>query len=182
MKKLVYLINHVNKTTPPTTSDVSLAMEVDVPLMGNGLLREEDGEGEDGMDTATLELVDQMEIEISEIEEGEAGVGGEKGVGVRGGATKERRSEAMETNQPASVREPPFQFLLYTFSKLPIHVYVYNYAIITLLFLFCSAREHTVALSHLNKLIFLPYHSHVNCLMIIFFSYHNSFMSAVLLR
>ena len=128
MKKLVYFINHVNKTTPPTTSDVSLAMEVDVPFLGNGLLEEEDGEEEEGMDTATLELVDQMEIEISEIEEGEAGGGGEKGVGVRGGATKERRSEATETNQPASVREPPFQFLLlYTFSS-----YLYMYMCITM--------------------------------------------------
>ena len=128
MKKLVYFINHVNKTTPPTTSDVSLAMEVDVPFLGNGLLEEEDGEEEEGMDTATLELVDQMEIEISEIEEGEAGGGGEKGRGVRGGATKERRPEAMETNQPASVREPPFQFLLlYTFSS-----YLYMYVCITM--------------------------------------------------
>lgn len=97
MKKLLHFINLTSKSVP--SPDVPLSMEVDVNNEG---LMEEEG-GEEGMDTATLELVDQMEIEISEIEDGE---GTERGGGREEGPEKVEggTTEAVETIQALDVR------------------------------------------------------------------------------
>ena len=102
MKKLLHFINLTSKSIP--SSDVPLSMEVDVS--NEGLLEEEGGE--EGMDTATLELVDQMEIEISEIEDGETTERGGGGGGREEGTEKveegHRTTEAMESIQTLTVR------------------------------------------------------------------------------
>lgn len=72
MKKLVHFINHTHKSTPPI--DTVSAMEIEVVSRGSATGEEKEGmeeeeEEDEGMDTMTLELVDQMEIEISEMEE-----------------------------------------------------------------------------------------------------------------
>ena len=101
MKKLLHFINLTSKSIP--SSDVPLSMEVDVS--NEGLLEEEGGE--EGMDTATLELVDQMEIEISEIEDGETterGGGGGREEGTEKVEGGHRTTEAMESIQTLTVR------------------------------------------------------------------------------
>ena len=68
-EELVHFINHTHKSTPPI--DTASAMEIEVFSIGIATGEEREGmeEEEEKMDTMTLELVDQKEIEISEMEE-----------------------------------------------------------------------------------------------------------------
>ncbi len=64
MKRLLYYINY-NHQTAYTTDNQSIEMEVELEV---GMAGEGAEEEEEKMDTLTMELVDQMEIEISEVD------------------------------------------------------------------------------------------------------------------
>ena len=145
MKKLVHFINHTHKSTPPI--DTASTMEIEVVSRGGATGEEREGmeeeeEEDESMDTMTLELVDQMEIEISEMEEE---TGEEESVGDN---RVEEKTEVIEI-------KPPQGAVSLNLLTLTISLFLRKPLIVV-----------DTLLLQWNKLTFLLYLFHVNSLMI----------------